>query len=167
MCASRRNMCPFVNREPDSMNIRKLLTKDVVSLNLKGTDKEEVIEEMITLLVDAGRVENRKAAQKAIWDRERKMSTGMQNGIAIPHGKSDCVESLVVAIGIHKTGIDFQSLDQQPAHFFIMTISPANRTGPHIQFLAEISRQLNDATTRDRILKVSSKDEVIEILAGG
>jgi len=148
------------------MNIRKTLTKEVISLNLQGENKEQVIEEMLDILIAAGKVTNRKAAAKAIWDREKKMSTGMQNGIAIPHGKSDCVESLVVAVGVHKAGIDFESLDQQPAHFLIMTISPANRTGPHIQFLAEVSRQLNDPATRERILNAASKDEVIDILAG-
>ena len=148
------------------MNIRKTLTREVISLDLQGGDKEAVIEEMLDLLVSSGKVTNRKAAQKAIWDREKKMSTGMQNGIAIPHGKSDCVDSLVVAVGVHKSGIDFNSLDGQPAQFFIMTISPANRTGPHIQFLAEVSRQLNDPTIRDRILSAASTDDVIDILAG-
>ncbi len=148
------------------MNIRKILTKEVISLDLQGTNKEQVIEEMLDILTAAGKVTNRKAAQKAIWDREKKMSTGMQNGIAIPHGKSDCVESLVVAVGVHKAGVDFESLDQQPAQFLIMTVSPANRTGPHIQFLAEVSRQLNDPSTRERILRAASKDEVIDILAG-
>jgi fructose-specific phosphotransferase system IIA component len=149
------------------MNIRKILTKDVIALELKGENKEQVIEEMIDLLCASGKVENRKAAEKAIWDREKKMSTGMQNGIAIPHGKCDCVDSLVVAVGVHQAGVDFESLDGQPAHFFIMTLSPANRTGPHIQFLAEISRQLNDASVRDRMLAATSKDDVMEILAGG
>jgi fructose-specific phosphotransferase system IIA component len=149
------------------MNIRKILTKDVIALELKGENKEQVIEEMIDLLCASGKVENRKAAEKAIWDREKKMSTGMQNGIAIPHGKCDCVDCLVVAVGVHQAGVDFESLDGQPAHFFIMTLSPANRTGPHIQFLAEISRQLNDASVRDRMLAATSKDDVMEILAGG
>lgn len=148
------------------MNIRKILTKDVISLDLHGGNKEQVINEMLDILSGSGKISNRKAAEKAIWDREKKMSTGMQNGIAIPHGKSDCVDSLVVAVGVHKEGVNFDSLDQEPAHFLIMTISPANRTGPHIQFLAEISRQLNDPATRDRILKAASKDEVLDILAG-
>lgn len=148
------------------MNLRKLLTKDVVSLTLTGANKEEVIEEMLDLLTSSGKVSNRKAAAKAIWDRERKMSTGMQNGIAIPHGKSDCVDALVVAVGVHKSGVDFDSLDQAPAHFLIMTLSPSNRTGPHIQFLAEISRQLNDTGMRDRILNATTPDDVINCLAG-
>ena len=147
------------------MNIRKILSKELISLDLQGQTKEEVIEELIDLLVASGRVSQRKPAQKAIWDREKKMSTGMQNGIAIPHGKSNCVESLAVAIGIHKVGVDFQSLDQKPAQFFIMTLSPTNRAGPHIQFLAEISRQLNEPAIRKRILESTKKEDVIEILA--
>lgn len=147
------------------MNLRKVLSKEVISLDLQAGNKTEVIEELLGILNASGKVSNPKAAQKAIWDRERKMSTGMQNGIAIPHGKSDCVEALVVAIGIHKQGIDFDSLDGAPAHFFIMTLSPANRTGPHIQFLAEISRQLNDPAIRQRILSAQTKEQVMDILA--
>lgn len=148
------------------MNIRKVVTKDVIQLDLQGQDKESVIHELMDLLVDAGKVSNRKAALKAIAERERKMSTGMQNGVAIPHGKCDSVPSLVAAVGIHRAGIDFQSLDGKPSHFFLLTLSPANRTGPHIQFLAEISRQLNDAAVREKILAASNKETIIEILAG-
>ncbi len=147
------------------MNIRKILTKDLISLDLQGGTKNKVIEELINLLVASGRISQRKAAQKAIWEREKKMSTGMQNGIAIPHGKCDCMEGLAVAIGIHKAGVDFQSPDKKPAHFLILTLSPANRAGPHIQFLAEISRQLNEPAIRKRILEATQKEDVIDILA--
>jgi len=148
------------------MNLRKLLVREVISLDLKGTSKEEIIQEMLDLLEQAGKLNNRKAAEKAILDRERKMSTGMQNGIAIPHGKTDSVESLIVSIGLKKEGVDFESLDGKPSVFFIMTLSPANRTGPHIQFLAEISRQLSDPSIREKILAAQNKDDVITILAG-
>ncbi len=148
------------------MNIRKILTRDCVSLELKGTTKDEIMEEMIDLLVSAGKVTNRKAAVKAIVEREKKMSTGMQNGIAIPHGKTDTVDSMVVAIALKKEGIDFQALDGQPSIIFIMTLSPVNRTGPHIQFLAEISRQLNDPSVREKLLQAKDRDQLIDILAG-
>lgn len=148
------------------MNIRKILTRDCVSLELKATTKDEIIEEMIDLLVSAGKVTNRKAAVKAIVDREKKMSTGMQNGIAIPHGKTDTVDSMVVAVALKKAGVDFQALDGQPSIIFIMTLSPVNRTGPHIQFLAEISRQLNDPAIRERLLSATDRDQLIDILAG-
>lgn len=150
------------------MNLKKVLSCDTISLELKSETKEGVIEEMTGLLMAAGKIkgiEDRKIVLKAVMDREKKMSTGMQNGIAIPHGKTDAVECLVAALAVKKEGIDFGSLDGQPSRIFVMTISPDNRTGPHIQFLAEISRQLNDPKIRDAILNAKSREEIIELLA--
>ena len=150
------------------MNLKKVLSCDTISLELKSGTKEGVIEEMTDLLMAAGRIKNiedRAIVLKAVLDREKKMSTGMQNGIAIPHGKTDAVESLVAALAVKKEGLEFGSLDGQPSRIFVMTISPDNRTGPHIQFLAEISRQLNDAKIRDAILNAKSREEIIDLLA--
>jgi PTS system nitrogen regulatory IIA component len=146
------------------MNLKKALTKHTIRLSLQGATKGAVIEEMIDLLDGAGKLKDRKSALKAVLDREKKMSTGMQSGIAIPHGKSDSVDSLVAAVGIHKEGVDFDSIDHQPSHIFILTVSPVNRTGPHIQFLAEISRLLHEESVRKELLNAVSEDQVIEIL---
>ncbi|MBU0679322.1 MAG: PTS sugar transporter subunit IIA [Verrucomicrobia bacterium] len=146
------------------MNLKKALTKDTISLDIKSSSKEEVIEEMIDILVSAGKIKDRKSALNVVIEREKKMSTGMQNGIAIPHGKTDTVETLVAALGVKSEGIDFDSIDGKPSTIFIMTISPANRTGPHIQFLAEISRLLNDPATRQKVLTAQSKEEVVDTL---
>lgn len=151
------------------MNLRKALSLDTISLQLKSTTKERIIEEMIDLLMAAGKIrdlKDRKEALKAVIDRERKMSTGMQNGIAIPHGKTDKVDSLIAAIAVKKDGVDFGSLDGQPSRIFVMTLSPDTRTGPHIQFLAEISRQLSDASVRERILNAAKPEEILDILSG-
>lgn len=147
------------------MNIRKTLTKDVILPDLVGQDKEHVIDELMDALVDAGKVTHRKAALKAIWERERKVSTGMQKGVALPHAKCDAVDGLVAALGIHRKGVDFQSMDGQPVHYILLMISPANRSGPHIQFLAEISRKLNDDDVRERILLATDKETIIDILS--
>ena len=146
------------------MNLKKALNRQAVSLDLRGTTKDAVIEELIDLLDQCGRLKDRKAALKAVQDREKKMSTGMQNGIAIPHGKTESVDALVAAVGLKKEGIDFDSMDGQPSTIFILTVTPANRTGPHIQFLAEISRLLNDEAVRRRLLLAGSDMEVIDIL---
>jgi PTS system nitrogen regulatory IIA component len=146
------------------MNLKKALSKETISMELKSSDKSSVIEEMVDLLMAAGKIRDRKAALKAIVEREKKMSTGMQNGIAIPHGKSDTVDGLVAALGVSKTGIDFQSLDGEPAHIFVMTLSPVNRTGPHIQFLAEISRLLNSPEAREQLLSAQSEEEMLNVL---
>lgn len=146
------------------MNLKKALSKESIRLNLQSRDKNAVIEEMLDILMENRQLRDRKAALKAIVEREKKMSTGMQNGIAIPHGKSDTVDGLVAAIGISREGVDFESLDGKPAHIIVMTLSPVNRTGPHIQFLAEISRLLNSAEARQRMLEATTEEQVLDVI---
>lgn len=145
---------------------KKPLTVETISLDLKGNDKEEILAEMVELLAASGHIRDKEAVLKAVTDREKRMSTGMQNGIAIPHGKTDSVDCLVAALGIKREGIDFGALDGQPSTIFVMTVSPDSRTGPHIQFLAEVSRPLNDASIRAKILSAASREEVLRLLLG-
>ena len=148
------------------MNLRKALTPDTIVIELKAATKEAVIEELVDVLVAAGKIKDRLEALRAVLEREKKMSTGMQSGIAIPHGKTDTVEGLIAAFGMKHAGVDFEALDGLPSRIFIMTLSPVNRTGPHIQFLAEVSRQLNDPTIRDRLLQAATPEDVLNIIAG-
>ena len=146
------------------MDLRTVLTTDTVNLHLKGTTKEEIIDEMIDILVKAGKVTNKAEAREVVLDRERKMSTGMKHGIAIPHGKTYSVSDFVACIGISDNPVDFDSLDQEPCRIFIMTLSPVNKTGPHLQFLAEVSLLFKSAEKRQQILNTQDKAEVIKIL---
>ncbi len=146
------------------MNLKKVLSPDAVWVDLKADSKQGIIEEMIARLVAAGKLSDREAVLKAVVEREAKMSTGMQNGVAIPHGKTDAVESLVAAIGINKSGVPFDSMDGSPCTIFIMTISPTQRTGPHIQFLAEVSRLISQPAERDRLLAAKTHGDIYEIL---
>jgi PTS system nitrogen regulatory IIA component len=146
------------------MNLRKILTKDSILPELKADTKRGVIEEMIGLVVASGKFTEKAAVVQAVLAREEKMSTGMQNGIAIPHGKTDAVNQLVAAVGIHRAGVDFASMDGKPAHIFILTLSPENRAGPHIQFLAEISRVLSRPELREKLLGASAADEILNLL---
>ena len=148
------------------MNLRKILNKDVITDDLKGETKEEIIDSLIDLLEASGKINDREKVKKCIMDREAKMSTGMEAGIAIPHGKSDAVDELVGCVGITKQGVDFEALDGNPSRIFIMTVSPVHRTGPHVQFLAEISRLLRAPEDRDSLLKAKSVDEIYSIICG-
>jgi PTS system nitrogen regulatory IIA component len=147
------------------MNLKTVLTKDTISLHLKGSTKAEIINELLDILVAANKVQDRAAAYAAIMDREQKMSTGMKHGIAIPHGKSATIKDLVACIGISDTPIDFDSLDHEPCRIFIMTLSPLEKTGPHLQFLAEISLLFKSAEKRGEILKAASPEAILHILA--
>ena len=148
------------------MNLKKVLSPDAVWVDLKADTKDGIIEEMIDRLVAAGKVKDREGALKAVREREAKMSTGMQNGVAIPHGKSECIKSLVAAIGLNKAGVNFDSMDGSPSTIFIMTLSPAKRTGPHIQFLAEVSRLISQPAERERLLAARTHADIYEILTG-
>ena len=147
------------------MNIRKAICKEAISISLQAREKTAIIEELIDLLVDSGRVTDRKSALKSVLERAKKMSTGMHHGVAIPHGKTDTVEGLVAAIGVIPEGADFDAMDGQASQIFILTISPANRAGPHIQFLAEISRLLNREEIRGKLLEADGIDAVYDLLS--
>jgi PTS system nitrogen regulatory IIA component len=147
------------------MNLKKLLTKDTICLHLKGTTKEAIIGELLDILHSTGKIREREAALSAIMDREKKMSTGMKHGIAIPHGKTASVEDLVACIGVSDNPVDFDSLDGEPCRIFIMTLSTLEKTGPHLQFLAEISLLFKSSEKRNEILHASSAEDVLHILS--
>lgn len=146
------------------MNLKKLLTKDSILSNLQANTKQGVIEEIIGFLSASGKFTGKTAAIQAVLAREEKMSTGMQNGIAIPHGKTDAVDQLIAAVAISHAGVDFDAMDQKPSHIFILTLSPENRAGPHIQFLAEISKVLSRPNLREQLLAASTAEEILNLL---
>ncbi len=148
------------------MNLNKVLSPDPVWVDLKADTKQGIIEEMIDRLLAAGKISDRQAVLTAVLEREAKMSTGMQNGVAIPHGKTDAVTGLVAAIGLNKEGVNFDSMDGSPSTIFIMTISPTHRTGPHIQFLAEVSRLISQPAEREKLLAARTHAEIYETLTG-
>jgi len=96
-------------------------------------------------------------------EREHKMSTGIQHGVAIPHAKTKVVKSLVVCIGVKEDGVDFASLDGEPSTIFIMTLSPTDRVGPHVQFLAEVSMVIKEESARKAILEARTAKDVLAV----
>jgi len=147
------------------MNLKSVLTEDTVCLHLKGLTKAEIISELLDILVRAGKISDKTAALNAVMNREQKMSTGMKHGIAIPHGKSPCVEDLVACIGVSDNAVDFDSLDDEPCRIFILTLSPVEKTGPHLQFLAEISQLFKSAEKRRQIINADSAQTIIKVLS--
>ena len=148
------------------MNLKKVLSPDAVWIDLKADTKQGIIEEMIDRLVATGKIKDREAALQAVLEREAKMSTGMQNGVAIPHGKTDAIKSLIAAIGLNKAGVNFDSMDGSPCTIFIMTLSPVRRAGPHMQFLAEVSRLISQPAARETLLACQTHNEIYALLTG-
>jgi len=138
----------------------KSISENCICMDLKGNSKDSILEEMVSMMDRDGCLNDYDTCLQAVREREASMSTGMQNGIAIPHGKSDGVSGLVVAIGLKKEGIDFNSLDGLPARIFIMTLSPKNATGPHIQFLSSVSAILNKPEMNEQVLNCRTSADV-------
>ncbi len=149
---------------PRKLKRRKVLRPDVVATDLAGMTKQQIIEEMLDLLMATGMVTDRRKALENLLLREKKMSTGLQFGVAIPHAKTTAVKQLLSCIAIKRDGIDFQSLDGETSRIFIMTLSPENRTGPHVQFLAEVSAILKSQEARDRLLECTTEQEMLNVL---
>jgi PTS system nitrogen regulatory IIA component len=147
------------------MNLKTVIATDTIDLHLKGSTKKEIINELLDILVKAGKIQDREAAFSAVMEREDKMSTGMKHGIAIPHGKSASIADLVACIGISEKPVEFDSLDHEPCRIFIMTLSPVEKTGPHLQFLAEVSLLFKSADKRQEILNAKTPEEILKILA--
>ena len=142
----------------------RIIDRSCIVLDLKGETKDEVIRELLDWLERAGAVNDRAAAEEAVFERERSMSTGMQHGIALPHAKTDAVEHLAAAIGIKRAGMDFKSLDGQPTKIIVLTLGPKSKPESQMQFLAGIGRALGDETRREDILNAKSEDEVSVLL---
>lgn len=145
------------------MKIKNILTPAVISTSLKSTTKDEVIGELLDLLVAAKLITDREEVLAALMERERKMSTGIQHGVAIPHAKTKAVKNLVACIGIKPEGLDFESLDGEPSRIFIMTLSPIDRVGPHVQFLAEVSTVIKTKEARQRLLAAKTPQEILAV----
>jgi mannitol/fructose-specific phosphotransferase system IIA component (Ntr-type) len=144
-----------------------LLSPEMVSVDLKGETKEEIIAELVDILASRGRLLDRELVFSDVLARERTMSTGMLHGIALPHAKSDGCTNLVAAVGIKKEGVDFESLSGEKIRIFILVVSPRKTAGPHIQFLAAIGTVLKDDKTREALINAPTAEEAIRILRQG
>jgi PTS system nitrogen regulatory IIA component len=146
------------------MKIMDFLNKKAIIVNLKAGDKEGVIRELVDYLVKAGAIKNKEEIVKTLLARETLGSTGIGQGIGIPHGKSSSVKELVAAFGISQRGVNFDSLDGEPVYIFFLLIAPEESAGPHLKALARISRMLKDRYFRERLRKAADEKEVISII---
>jgi Kef-type K+ transport system membrane component KefB/mannitol/fructose-specific phosphotransferase system IIA component (Ntr-type) len=141
-----------------------LICPECTSVELKGQTKQEIIAELVDILAGRHKLLNRDAVLTDVLDRERTMSTGMAHAIALPHAKTEGVDEMVVAVGVKKAGIDFDSLDGEKSRLFIMVVSPKKYTGPHLQFLAAIGSVLEDTATCEAVINSATPEEAVKIL---
>lgn len=143
------------------MKIQNLLRKDVMILDLKATSKEAAIDEMITSLVEHGVVTDFDTFKQGIMNREAQTSTGLGDGIAMPHSKNAAVKEATVLFAKSAAGVDYEALDGQPTYLFFMIAAPDGANDTHLAALAELSKYLLKDGFANQLRQVTSADEVI------
>jgi fructose-specific phosphotransferase system IIA component len=146
------------------MSIQELLTDSLIKSDLRGENKYQVIEELLDLLVAEHKITDKETCLKDLYEREQYLSTGLENGLAIPHAKTVATGDLLISFGISRQGLDFNSLDGKPAHFIFLVVSPRDVAGPHIQILAQISRNFKDDNLPDRLMNAGTNKEILKIV---
>ena len=145
------------------MKILDVLLKEAILSDLKANDKKGVLEELVTPVARIADI-NHDYLVKVLMERERLGSTGIGEGIGIPHGKVKDLESLVLGFGLSKKGVDFDSMDGRPAHIFFLLLTPENSTGLHLKLLARISRILKNDLFKQKLLGATNRDEIYSII---
>jgi PTS system nitrogen regulatory IIA component len=149
------------------MNIMDFLSKKAILTDIKSTKKEEVMRELVDALINGGEIEKRYRNKliDALMARESLGSTAIGQGVAIPHAKLDCVDKLVASFGLSKKGVDFDSLNGEPAYIFFLLVAPQDFAGPHLKALARISRLLKDKYFRDSLRAAGDDKAIIKIIS--
>ncbi len=145
------------------MNITDILSPTAVKMPLIATEKRAVIDELVDLLDDAGLITEPDTLKQIVWEREQQRSTGIGEGLAIPHGKSNCSTELVMAIGRPEKPIDFQAVDGEPVQLVVLLASPPDKTSDHIQALGKISRLMSNPKFRARAYAAETADELYKL----
>ncbi len=146
------------------MKVLEFLDRSAICLDIKSASKQEAIAELCQVLQTNGKIKNAETVIGALMEREKLGSTGIGQGVAIPHGKSDSTPTLVGALGISRKGVQFESLDGEPVHVIFMLIAPNDSSGQHLKALARVSRLLKDKFFRQAIKEAKQSEEIEKII---
>ena len=142
------------------MKLSDILRESCVVADIKGKTKKEILRELVGPLKDTNLIDNVDAVVKIIMERERLGSTGIGDGVAIPHGKMKNIDSIICAVGRSQEGVDFDAVDRQPVHIFFLVLAPEDSASLHLKVLSRISKILRDPSFRKTILKLANAHEI-------
>ncbi len=146
------------------MKITELLSINTILLNIEGNQKEETIDQLVEILFKAGKISDRSEFKAAILKREEQSTTGIGDGIAIPHAKTKVVNEAAIVFGKSAAGVNYESLDGKPAHLFFMIAAPEGANNTHLEALARLSGLLMKAEVRYELLKATTPEEIIDTI---
>ena len=145
------------------MTLTDVIQKDLIKVPLIGTTKHAIIEELVTTLTQTVKLDNKDEILQAVLEREELGSTGLADGIAIPHAKTKAVDHLYLVIGVSENPVEFEALDGEPCSYFFLVLAPLNESSAHIEILSSIARTTASASFK-RLLKASKNaDEVYSL----
>jgi PTS system fructose-specific IIC component len=145
------------------MRLLDLIQLDAIRVPLAATSKHDAIDELVDLLAERKRIADPTALKRVVWEREMQRSTGIGEGLAIPHGKCPGLSSLVAAVGKPTEPLEFDAIDQKPVRLVILLASPADRIAEHIQALGRISRGMSDLKIREAAYSAASAEELLTV----
>ena len=146
------------------MKVLDFLDENSIKLDVSGPSKKEAIGELCQLLHTGSKIKDADSVVTSLMEREKLGSTGIGQGVAIPHGKSESVEKLVAALGVSRRGINFESLDGEPVHLIFLLVAPPDSAALHLKALARISRLLKDKFFRQALKEAKSAEEIKKII---
>ena len=146
------------------MNIMDFLCKDAITVDLKAQNKKDAIIELIDLLKETKKIKKTEEIIDVVLEREKLGSTGIGQGVAIPHGKTDVLTEQVGVLKKKKKGIEFNSLDGEPVYIIFLLVGPVEVTGQHLKALSRISRLFKDKFLRQAIKDAETKEDIVKII---
>jgi fructose-specific phosphotransferase system IIA component len=145
------------------LTVNELLDPQCVVVPLVAANKRDAIDQLVDSMAAAGRISDAAAVKKAVWDREQQRSTGIGEGLAIPHGKTSAAPRLTLAVGRLANPIEYDSIDHKPVRLVVLLVSPPERTSDHIQALGRISRLMTSADFRERVYSAQDPEQLVEM----
>jgi|GEM_PF-280141 len=147
-----------------TFDFMKSISPDSVIVPLKNTVKKDVIRELVNILERNGKISSFREVYDEVLEREKSMSTGLGDGVAFPHARTDTVENITAAIGVSQSGIEFEAIDKNPVYIVVLILSPKKDSTPHLQFLSEMSKFLSKASVRQKIIDAQNPKELYDFL---
>lgn len=146
------------------MKITDILGKQAIKIGMEATDKEAALKELVEILARVKDIGDKKSIVKALVERESLGSTGIGQGIAIPHAKTERLTELIAVLGISRKGVNFDALDGEAVYIFFLLVAPKDSAGPHLKALAKISRLLRDSYFCELLKRAKDENEIYEII---
>jgi len=146
------------------MKLSKFCEEDLMTFDLQGQTKEEVIAELVEMAAQSNLVRDRDELQSAVLEREKLVTTGVGYGVAFPHAKTRALKGIVIVFGRSEVGIDFEAMDKKPVHLFFLIAAPEDAIGAHLNVMARLSYVMKSEKNRERLMRAKTAGEVMLIL---